>query len=170
MPLDQVPRLARSLVPVEAVFELIVGSAVAVAATLIGPNPAVNLRALPVFGLLVEVVIVSRATKYLPSMALLNLMLERLAVTGSSAINVQLSSRIFDGDGARLQAYQVYEKVPVLGEGEPIQAPLETETVAVLENTFAPVTTGSEEIVGVDETTKVEADERETLPWLLLTV
>jgi hypothetical protein len=123
-----------------------------------------------VFGLLVEVVIVSRATKYLPSMALFNLMLEKFAVTCSGPANAQFSSRVFDGDGARVQAYQVYEKVPVLGEGEPIQAPLVTETVAVLENTFAPVTTGSEEIVGVDETTKVEADERETLPWLLLAV
>jgi hypothetical protein len=98
-------------------------------------------------------------------------MLDRFAVTCSGLTNEQLSwGRVLDGDVARRQAYQVYEKVPVLGEGEPIQAPLVTETVAVLENTFAPVTTGSEEIVGVDETTKVEADERETLPWLLLAV
>jgi hypothetical protein len=55
-------------------------------------------------------------------------------------------------------------KVPVLGNGEPSQVPFVTETVAALAYTSEPVIAGSEEIVGVADTTSVVAEDREIEP------
>ena len=52
----------------------------------------------------------------------------------------------------------------------PVQVPLVTETVALALKTLLPEITGSEEMVGVAETTKVEADERVALPCGLVAV
>jgi hypothetical protein len=133
VPEVQVPRFALSLVPVAAVFELIVGATVFVAETFMGPKPALYLLATPELALLVRVVMVSLATKYFPSQSLLSLMLEKFAVTPVGLAKEQDESRLSDAVVRVVQEYQVYAKVPVLCAGEPLQAPVATATVEVFE-------------------------------------
>ena len=85
---------------------LVVGSADTVGATLIGPNPAEYLRATPVFGLLVVVLMVSRATRYLPSMVALRLIPEKFVVVPTGVIRVQSGCKLSDAAVSELHRYQ----------------------------------------------------------------
>ena len=90
-----------------AVLELMVGSTETVAATLIGPNPAVNLLAVPALALLVEVVTVSLATRYFPSQSRFRLMVEKSVVELTGLTKVQEASKTSAATVAVVQTYQV---------------------------------------------------------------
>ncbi len=107
MPEIQVPRFALNLVPVAAVFELIVGATVLVAETFIGPKPALYLLATPVLALLVRVVTVSLATRYFPPQSLLSFMLEKLVVVPVGLAKVQEESKLSEATVSAVQVYQV---------------------------------------------------------------